>query len=101
VVARGAPRQALAAGADPAYSAGSALIHQGPSSMPESLDRKIAEWREADSRARDVESSLSRILFVRLKEAPQTDTLQTQARLLRQLADEKLKAAIAALRPKR
>lgn len=69
--------------------------------MPESLDRKIAEWREADSRARDAESSLSRILFVRLEEAPQTDTLQTQARLLRQLADEKLKAAIAALRPKR
>ena len=69
--------------------------------MPQSLDRKLAEWREADSRARAAERTLTHVLFGREEDAPHTDRLLTQARLLRHLADEKLKAAIAAMKPQR
>ena len=69
--------------------------------MTQILTNKLAEWRAADCRARDAERSLTHLLFSRLEDPPPTDTLQTEARMLRELADEKLKAAIAALKPKR
>lgn len=69
--------------------------------MSQSLHRKVAEWRAADSQARAVERTLTRLLFERIEDDPQTEVLQRQAKLLRQYANEKLKAAIAAMRPKR
>lgn len=69
--------------------------------MPHFLDRKVAQWRAADSQARGVEQTLTRLLFERIADDPQTQELQTQAKQLRQYANEKLKAAIAAMRLKR
>ncbi|HKB55162.1 MAG TPA: hypothetical protein VKD22_14295 [Ramlibacter sp.] len=68
--------------------------------MTTTLKSKLAEWRDADSRARDAERSLTHLLFSRVDEPP-ADTLRAEARELRQLANEKLKAAIAALKVKR
>lgn len=69
--------------------------------MSQNLHRKVVEWRAADSQARAVEQTLTRLLFERIDDSAQTQALQTQAKLLRQYANEKLKAAIAAMRLKR
>jgi hypothetical protein len=65
--------------------------------MAQTLQNKLAEWREADSRARTAERSLTHLLFARLEDPPPTDEVVHEARMLRELANEKLKAAIAAL----
>jgi hypothetical protein len=68
--------------------------------MPQTLDRKVVEWRDADTRARAAEQALSKKLFGN-EEVPQPAAdLAAEARQLRRLADEKLKAAIAAMRPR-
>jgi hypothetical protein len=71
--------------------------------MPYSVTKKLAEWREAESRARAAERSVTTILFARQQDPPRADTLLTEAKVLRQAANEKLKAAIAAmtLKPRR
>jgi hypothetical protein len=69
------------------------------SSMRESLDKKVGEWRDADDRARAVEKAISRMPFFRGEGPPPTDDLVTTARSLRKVANEKLKAAIAAIKP--
>jgi hypothetical protein len=71
----------------------------GPFSMPESLDRKVGEWRSADRRARDAEKALSRLPFFQGSGPPPADDLVAEAKLLRKVADEKLKAAIEAMKP--
>lgn len=68
--------------------------------MPQSLDRKVGEWRNADSRAREAEQALARLPFFQGVGPPPTDDLVAEAKLLRKLADEKLKAAIEAMKPK-
>ena len=73
----------------------------GPLSMPQSLDRKVGEWRDAESKARAAEKSLTLLLFDQGEKPQPTDDLITQAKLLRELANEKLKDAIAAMRPQR
>lgn len=70
-------------------------------SMPQSLDRKVGEWRDAESKARAAEKSLTLLLFDQGEKPQPTDDLITQAKLLRELANEKLKAAIAAMKPQR
>jgi hypothetical protein len=67
--------------------------------MPQLLDRKVVEWRDADTRARAAEKAVTQLLFVQGEGPPRTDDLVTEARLLREVANEKLKAAIAAIRP--
>lgn len=69
--------------------------------MPTTLKSKLAEWRAADSRARDAERSLTHLLFSRIDDPPATENLKTQVHELRQLANEKLKAAIASMKMKR
>jgi hypothetical protein len=71
------------------------------SRMAQTLQNKLAEWREADSRARSAERSLTHLLFSRLDDPPPTDEAVHEARMLRELANDKLKAAIAALWPRR
>lgn len=66
--------------------------------MPESLDRKVGEWREADRKARELEKELARLPFFHGDAAP-LDDLVNEAKALRKLANEKLKAAIEAMRP--
>lgn len=70
--------------------------------MQQAAAKKVVEWREADSRARAAEQSVARLLFAHDAD-PQagTELLVDQARLLRRLANDKLKAAIAAMAPKR
>ena len=68
--------------------------------MTQTLHRKLAEWRDADSKARAAERSLTHLLFAPIGDPPRTDILATEARMLRHLADQKLKAAIAAMTPK-
>lgn len=68
--------------------------------MPQTLHTKLAEWRDAERKASAAERSLTHLLFERLEEPPPTG-LAAEARLLREEANEKLRAAIAALRPKR
>ena len=67
--------------------------------MPQALDRKVGEWRAADSRARDAEDAVARVLFLEGDGRSSTDDLLRQAKLLRNLANEKLKLAIAAMKP--
>ena len=69
--------------------------------MTQTLHTKLSEWRDAERKACAAERSLTHLLFERLDEPPPTDRLAAEARLLRQQANEKLRAAIAALRPKR
>lgn len=69
--------------------------------MPQILDRKVVEWRDADSRARAAERALNKLLFDHDGKPAATADLIKEAKRLRQLADEKLKAAIAAIRPNR
>ena len=68
--------------------------------MPQILDKKVVEWRAADARARAAEQALNKVLFDRGDAVPATADLAHEARRLRHLADEKLKAAIAAMRVK-
>jgi hypothetical protein len=67
--------------------------------MPQSLDKKVGEWRDADRKAREVEKALACLPFVQGDGALPVD-LVSEAKALRKLADEKLKAAIEAMRPK-
>jgi len=69
--------------------------------MPQTLDKKVGEWRDAETKAREAEKSLNRLLFHQAEGLQPPDNLITEARLLRVLANEKLKAAIAAMKPKR
>lgn len=68
--------------------------------MPQVLDKKVCEWREADREARELEGAIAR-----LRSSGNDGTLPAelvrQAKLLRQLANERLKAAIAAMKPER
>jgi hypothetical protein len=66
--------------------------------MPHLLDRKVGEWRDADRKAREVEKALACLPYVQGEGAP-TVELVSEAKALRKLADEKLKAAIAAMKP--
>jgi len=68
--------------------------------MPQILDKKVVEWRAADARARAAEQALNKLLFDQEDKMPVTADIAQEARRLRQLADEKLKAAIAAMRVK-
>jgi hypothetical protein len=70
-----------------------------PISMPQSLDKKVGEWRNADRKAREAEKSLASLPFFQGDGPPPADDLVAQARLLRKLAHEKLKAAIDAMKP--
>lgn len=67
--------------------------------MPQLLDRKVGEWRDAESRAREVEKTLAHLPFFQGEGPPPADELVTEAKLLRKLANEKLKAAIEAMKP--
>lgn len=67
--------------------------------MPQLLDRKVGEWRDAESRAREVEKALARLTFFQGEGLPPTDELVANAKLLRKLANEKLTAAIEAIKP--
>ena len=69
--------------------------------MPQTLDKKIVEWRDAETRARAAERALNHRLFSAAQELPGSEDLVTETRLLREQANEKLKAAIAAMGPKR
>lgn len=66
--------------------------------MPHSLDKKVGEWRDADRKAREVEKALALVPYLQGQGALPPD-LVSEARALRKLADEKLKAAIEAMRP--
>jgi hypothetical protein len=68
--------------------------------MPQVLDRKVVEWRTADSRARAAEQALTKALFGQQEHSLLAADLAAEAKKLRRLADEKLKMAIAAMRPK-
>jgi hypothetical protein len=67
--------------------------------MPLALDKKVDEWRSADSRAREAERALAGLPFFQGEGPPPAEDLVSEVRLLRKLANEKLKAAIAAMRP--
>lgn len=66
--------------------------------MHHSLDKKVGEWRDADHQAREVEKALAHLPYPGGEGVPPADLL-SQARALRRLADEKLKAAIEAMKP--
>jgi hypothetical protein len=68
--------------------------------MPQILDKKVVEWRAADARARAAEHAVNKLLFDQEDKTPVMADIAQEARRLRQLADEKLKAAIAAMRVK-
>lgn len=68
--------------------------------MPTTLRSKLAEWREAERKACAAERSLTHLLFARLDDPPPSEQLAAEVRQLRELANEKLRAAIAALRSK-
>ena len=65
--------------------------------MPQLLDSRVVEWREADTRARAAEQALGQPLFGQGEQPPSTADLAMEARALRRLADEKLKAALVAM----
>jgi hypothetical protein len=67
--------------------------------MPQSLDKKVGEWRKADGKAREIEKALASLPFFQGDGPPPADDLVAHAKLLRKLANEKLKAAIAAMKP--
>lgn len=67
--------------------------------MHHTLDKKVGEWRDADRKAREVEKALAHLPYLQGEGAPPADELVSQAKALRKLADEKLKAAIEAMRP--
>lgn len=65
--------------------------------MPQLLDKKVVEWRAADACARAAEQALNKLLFDAGDKQPVHADLAQEAKRLRQVADEKLKAAIAAI----
>ena len=67
--------------------------------MFQSLDKKVGEWRRADEKAREAERALACLPFYQGDGPPPTEDLVAQAKLLRKVANEKLKAAIAAMKP--
>ncbi|HXD41589.1 MAG TPA: hypothetical protein VN649_13565 [Ramlibacter sp.] len=67
--------------------------------MPRTLDRKVGEWRDADGRAREAENAVARLLLQDEGPGP-TEVMVKEARSLRKVADEKLKLAIAAMKPR-
>jgi len=67
--------------------------------MLQSLDKKVGEWRNADEKAREAEKALARMPFYQGDGPPPTEDLVAEAKLLRKVANEKLKAAIAAMKP--
>lgn len=69
--------------------------------MPQILDSKVVAWRDADIRARAAEQALNKLLFDHDGKPAATADLIKEAKLSRQLADEKLQAAIAVMRPNR
>ncbi|HWP12759.1 MAG TPA: hypothetical protein VNN06_13115 [Ramlibacter sp.] len=68
-------------------------------SMLQSLDKKVGEWRNADEKAREAEKALARMPFYQGDGPPPTEDLVAEAKLLRKVANEKLKAAIEAIKP--
>jgi hypothetical protein len=66
--------------------------------MPQSLDTKVGEWRDADRKASEFEKALASLPFINGEGALPVDLVK-EAKALRKLADEKLKAAIEAMRP--
>jgi len=68
--------------------------------MPQALDKKVAEWRDADSKAREAEKVLTQLLFSQEAGRRPSENLASEAKQLRKLAHEKLNAAIAAIKPK-
>ena len=66
--------------------------------MREFPDKKVVDWRAADARARAAEEAASKPLSDREDKMPKTSDVAQEAQRLRQFADEKLKAAIAAMR---
>jgi len=69
--------------------------------MPYTLQTILAEWRDAERKASAAERSLTHLLFARFEPPPSTDHLAAEVRQLRELANEKLRQAIAAMRPGR
>jgi hypothetical protein len=67
--------------------------------MPQELDKKVGEWREAERKAREVEKALAHLPLT-LGEDSEVPDLVSQAKALRRIADEKLKAAIDAMKPR-
>ena len=68
--------------------------------MPRALDKKVGEWRAADRKAREAENAVARLLLQ--DEGPgRTEVLVREAKSLRNAANEKLKLAIAAMKPTR
>lgn len=67
--------------------------------MFQSLDKKVGEWRSADEKAREAERAVARLPFSQGDGPPPNEDLIAQAKLLRKVANEKLKAAIAAIKP--
>jgi hypothetical protein len=67
--------------------------------MPRALDKKVGEWRAADSKAREAESAVARLLLQDEGPGP-TEVLVREAKSLRKAANEKLRLAIAAIKPK-
>jgi hypothetical protein len=67
--------------------------------MPRTLDRKVGEWRDADSRAREAESAVARLLLQDEEPGP-TEVLVREAKSLRKVANEKLRLAIEAMKPR-
>ena len=67
--------------------------------MLQSLDKKVGEWRNADEKAREAEKALARMPFYQGDGPPPTEDLVAEAKLLRKVANEKLKAAIEAIKP--
>ena len=66
--------------------------------MPQAAKKAVDEWREADARAREAELALvtARYQFLSGSAPEPPPELQAEARLLRKLADAKLKTALAA-----
>ena len=65
--------------------------------MPQLLDSRVVEWRDADARARAAEQALGQFPFGQGEPPPSTANLAMEARALRRKADEKLKAALVAM----
>lgn len=69
--------------------------------MPQLLDSRVVEWRDADTRARAAEQALNQYLVCAGEQPPSTADLALEARALRTKADEKLKAALVAMHRRR
>jgi hypothetical protein len=67
--------------------------------MPQALDEKVGEWRVADSKAREAEIAVARLLQEEGEGPEPTEVLVREAKSLRQVANEKLKLAIEAIKP--